>query len=111
MLQSAKCGADIRSPPHPQQTKKTTKLYDCQNLPRVALVTRGHQFIKNDWCHLKAYFNPCNRHDNCIYHLAYYMLAARCKAEKVDQFTKFIRFVATIDWIPPPPGQKGPGHK
>jgi len=26
------------------------------------------------------------------------MFAARCRAEKVDQFTKFLHPVATIDW-------------
>jgi hypothetical protein len=40
---------------------------------------------------------PTGRGDY-INRLAHSMCAARCRAEKVDQFTKFIYLVATIDW-------------
>jgi hypothetical protein len=30
--------------------------------------------------------------------MAHYMFAARCKAEKVDEFTKFFHLVEATDW-------------
>jgi len=59
--------------------------------------------IESTWRHVKAYLNPYNRKGNYIYHLAHYMFAARCRAEGVDQFTKFLHLVATKDWSQCPP--------
>jgi hypothetical protein len=50
------------------------------------------------WGHLKAYLDHYNRQPGYIYQMAHYMFAARCKAENVDHFTKFLHFVATTDW-------------
>ena len=47
---------------------------------------------------MKAFLGPYNRKGDYIHHLAHYMFAARCRAEKVDQFTKFLYLIATIDW-------------
>jgi transposase-like protein len=54
--------------------------------------------IESTWRHVKAYLNPCNRKQDYIYQLAHYMFVARCRAENVDQFTKFLHLVATTDW-------------
>ena len=44
------------------------------------------------------YLRPYNRKGDYIYNLAHYMFAARCWAEEVHQFTKFLHLVATTDW-------------
>jgi hypothetical protein len=54
--------------------------------------------IESTWRHVKEYLSPYNRKGGYIYHLAHYMFAARCKAEKVHPFTKFLHLVATMDW-------------
>jgi len=46
----------------------------------------------------KAFLNPYNRVDDCIYHLAHYIFVAGCRSENVDQFTKIIGIVASMDW-------------
>jgi hypothetical protein len=46
--------------------------------------------------HLRVSINPYNR--DYIYDMAHYMFAAKCKAENVHQFTKFLHIVATTDW-------------
>ena len=53
--------------------------------------------IESTWRHVKAFLSPYNR-KGTIHHLAHYMFAARCRAEKVDHFTKFLHLVGTIDW-------------
>jgi hypothetical protein len=50
------------------------------------------------WRHVTASLSPYNRKGEYIFHLAHYMFAARCKAEKVHPFTKFIYLVANVDW-------------
>ena len=37
-------------------------------------------------------------HEGYMYHLAQYMYPAGCRFDSVDQFTKFIGIVATMDW-------------
>ena len=54
--------------------------------------------IESKWGHVKAYLKSYKRPDDCIYHFAHYMFAARCKAEGVHQFTKFLHLVASTDW-------------
>ena len=55
--------------------------------------------------HVKAFLSPYNRKGCYTLHLAHYMFAAKCRAEKVDQFTKFLHLVATINWSECPPLQ------
>jgi hypothetical protein len=50
--------------------------------------------IQSNWRHVKAFLNPYNR----IFHLAHYMFAAGCRSENVDQFTRIIGIVASMDW-------------
>jgi transposase-like protein len=38
--------------------------------------------IESTWRHLKAFLSPYNRKGDYIHHLAQYMFAARCRAEK-----------------------------
>jgi len=40
--------------------------------------------IESTWGHVKAFVSPYNRKGHCIHHLAHYMFAARCRAEKVN---------------------------
>jgi hypothetical protein len=40
--------------------------------------------------HVKAYLKVYKRPDDYIYHFAHNIFAARCKAEGVNQFTKFL---------------------
>jgi transposase-like protein len=54
--------------------------------------------IESTWRHMKAHLNPYNRKVDYIYDLAHYMFAARCRAENMDQFTKFLHIAATTDW-------------
>ena len=61
--------------------------------------------IESTWRHVKAFLNPYNRMGDYIYHLAHYMLAAECRSNNVDQFTKFIGIVASIDCSASPPDQ------
>jgi hypothetical protein len=56
---------------------------------------------------VKAFLNPYNRVGDYIYHLAHYMLAARCRHENEDDFTKFIDLVASTDWSASPPPHSG----
>jgi transposase-like protein len=58
--------------------------------------------IQSTWRHVKAYLNAYNRKKDYIYDLAQYMFTARCKAENVDEFTKFIHIVSNRDWSYPP---------
>jgi transposase-like protein len=59
--------------------------------------------IESTWRHVNAYLNPYNRKGDYIYHLAHYMFVAKCRAEKVRPFTKFLHLVATTDWNLRPP--------
>jgi transposase-like protein len=54
--------------------------------------------IKNCWRHLKVFVNPYCRKRSYIWDLAHYMFAARCKAENIYPFTKFLHIVANTDW-------------
>ena len=66
--------------------------------------------IESTWRRVKAILNFYNRVDDYIYHLAHYMFAAECRSENVDQFTKFIEIVASMDWstpVSPDPGTVG----
>ena len=54
--------------------------------------------IQSTWYHVKAYLNAYNRKKDYIYDLAQYMFTARCRAENVDEFTKFIHIVSNKDW-------------
>jgi hypothetical protein len=45
----------------------------------------------------EGFSQPLQPAGDYIYHLAHYMFAARCREEKVDQFTKFLHPVATMD--------------
>ena len=47
---------------------------------------------------LRWWTNNCSIPVHYIHHLAHYMFAARCRAEKMHQFTTFLHLVATIDW-------------
>ena len=53
--------------------------------------------IESTWLHVKAFLEPYNRKGDYIYHLAHYMFSAKCRAEKVDEFTKFLLLVATVN--------------
>jgi len=57
--------------------------------------------IKSTWHHAKAYLRAYNRKKDYIYDLAQYMFTARCRAENVDEFTKFIHIVSNRDWSHP----------
>jgi len=39
------------------------------------------------------------RKEDYIYHFSHYMFTARCKAEGVNQFTKFLHLVARSDCL------------
>jgi hypothetical protein len=52
---------------------------------------------ESTWRHVKAFLSPYNRKWDYTHYLAHYLFAERCRAEKVDQFTKFLHLVATID--------------
>lgn len=54
--------------------------------------------IQSTWRHVKAYLNAYNRKKDYIYDLAQYMFNAMCRAENVDEFTKFIHIVSNRDW-------------
>jgi hypothetical protein len=54
--------------------------------------------IEGCWQRLKVFINPYNRKRGYIHDLAHYMFAVRCKADNVDEFTKFLHIVATTDW-------------
>jgi hypothetical protein len=56
------------------------------------------KIIESTGRHVKAFLGPYNRNGDYIHHLAHYMFAARCRAEKADQFTKFLHLIATTDW-------------
>jgi len=56
------------------------------------------KIIESTGRHVKAFLGSYNRKRDYIHHLAHYMFAARCRAEKADQFTKFLHLIATIDW-------------
>ena len=43
--------------------------------------------IENTWRHVKDFLSPYNRMENYIHHLVHYLFAARCRAEKLEQFT------------------------
>jgi hypothetical protein len=58
--------------------------------------------IESTWRHVMAFLNPYNRVEDYIYHLAHYMFAAGCRSQNVDQFTKFIGIVASMDWSATP---------
>jgi hypothetical protein len=58
--------------------------------------------IQITWRHVKAYLNAYNRKKDYNYGLAQYMFNAMCRAENVDQFTKFIHIVSNRDWSYPP---------
>jgi hypothetical protein len=49
------------------------------------------------WRHVKAFLNPYNQMRD-IYHLAHYMIPSGCRSENVDQFTKLIGIVASMEW-------------
>jgi transposase-like protein len=59
--------------------------------------------IESTWRHVKAFLSTYNRKGDYIYHLAHYMFLARCRAEQVSPFTKFLHLVATTDWSECPP--------
>ena len=103
---------------------KVSSMVNPINLISVALIigfvdarTGAHSnTIESTWRHVMAFLNPYNRKGDYIHHLALYMFSAICRAEKVDQFTKFLHLVATIDlsecptasqtllgWQPPSP--------
>ena len=54
--------------------------------------------IRSTWRHVKAYLNTYNKKKDYIYDLAQYMFTARCRAENVDEFTKFIHITSNRDW-------------
>ena len=45
----------------------------------------------------EASLNTYNRKVDYIHHVPHYMFSARCRAEKVDEFTKFLLLVATVN--------------
>jgi hypothetical protein len=49
--------------------------------------------IESKWGHVKAELRDYKRPEDYIYHFA-----AKCPAEGVDQFTKFMHIAATTDW-------------
>jgi transposase-like protein len=53
--------------------------------------------IESKWGHVKAYLKSYMRPDDYIHHFTHYMFVARCKAEGVHQFTKFLHLVASTD--------------
>ena len=44
------------------------------------------QPLKQEWGYIR------------VHHLAHYMFAARCRTDKMYQFTKFLHLIATIVW-------------
>jgi transposase-like protein len=57
------------------------------------------KIIESTWRHVKVFLSPYNRKGGYIHHLAHYMFAAMCRAEKVEQFTKFLHLGLTTDGI------------
>jgi len=53
--------------------------------------------IEGTWRRAKTFPNPYRQKGEYIYHLAHYMLAARCRSENVDKFTEFLHIVANTD--------------
>ena len=53
--------------------------------------------IESAWWQVKAFLNRYNEMRDYIYHLAHFMFAAVCRSDNVDQFTKSIGIVASID--------------
>jgi hypothetical protein len=51
--------------------------------------------------HPKVFVKPYNRKKDYIYDMVHYMFAAKCRAENVDQFTKFLHLIATTGWSLP----------
>jgi hypothetical protein len=51
--------------------------------------------------HSKVFVKPYNRKKDYIYDMVHYMFAAKCRAENIDQFTKFLHLVATTGWSLP----------
>jgi hypothetical protein len=59
--------------------------------------------IESMWPHVKAFLSTHNRKRYYLSYLAHYMFAGRCRAEQVDQFSKFLHLVTTGETPPPPP--------
>jgi hypothetical protein len=57
-----------------------------------------YEHNRSTWRHVKALLYPYNHMGDYIYQLAHYMFAARYWFENMDQFTKLISIVATMDW-------------
>ena len=54
--------------------------------------------IEATWRCVKVFLGPYNRREDCHYHLAHNMLAARCKAQGVAPFVQFLHLAAKRDW-------------
>jgi hypothetical protein len=54
--------------------------------------------IESTWRSVKVFLGQYNRGDDYHYHLAHYVLAARCKALGVPTFLQFFHLVANTDW-------------
>jgi len=71
----------------------------CRTIGFVDQQTGAHiNTIQSTWCHVKAYLNRYTKKKDYIYDLAQYMFTASCRAENVDEFTKFIHIVSNRDW-------------
>jgi hypothetical protein len=53
--------------------------------------------IECTWRHVKAFLGPHRLQNDYEIHLAYYMFAARCKAQWVSQYTQFLAIAASTD--------------
>ena len=54
--------------------------------------------IESTWRSIKVFLGQYNRGEDYEFHLAHYMFAARCKAQRVPQCLQFLHLVANINW-------------
>ena len=50
--------------------------------------------IHRTWRSVKAFFGHYNREEDCEFHLAHYMFAAKCKAKRIPPYLQFLHLVA-----------------
>jgi hypothetical protein len=53
---------------------------------------------ESTWRSVKFFLGQYNRGNDFEYHLAHYLFAARCRAQGVQPFVKFLHIVASNDW-------------
>jgi ABC-type thiamine transport system substrate-binding protein len=73
-------------------------MVSAENCMKVSFLTYDvvHS-CEHDREHVTAFLNPYNRMGNYIYHQAHCVFAVGYRPDNVDQFTKFIGSVTTMD--------------